>query len=51
MSVVNVMCCQVEVSATSYSLVHWNPTDCGVSECNHESSIMRGPWPTRAVGP
>jgi hypothetical protein len=22
------------------------PTDCGVSERDHESSIMRRPWPT-----
>jgi hypothetical protein len=23
------------------------PTDCGVSECDRETSIMRRPWPTR----
>jgi len=28
---VNVVCCQVEVSATSWSLVQRSPTDCGVS--------------------
>ena len=22
------------------------PTECGVSECDREASIMRGPWPT-----
>jgi hypothetical protein len=27
------VCCQVEVSATSYSLVQRSPTDCGVSMC------------------
>jgi len=27
------------------------PTECGVSECDHESSIMRRPWPIRAVAP
>jgi hypothetical protein len=25
------VCCQVEVSATSWSLVHRSPTDCGAS--------------------
>jgi hypothetical protein len=29
--VVNVVCCQVEVSATSWSLVQRSPTGCGVS--------------------
>ena len=28
-----------------------SPTECGVSECNREASIMRKPWPTRAVVP
>jgi hypothetical protein len=31
MSVVSVVCCQVEVSATSWSLVQMSPTDCGAS--------------------
>jgi hypothetical protein len=31
---------------TSWSLVQRSPTDCGVSECDREASIMRGPWPT-----
>ena len=43
---VSVVCCQVEVSATGWSRVQRSPTDCGVSECDHESSIMRRPWPT-----
>jgi hypothetical protein len=30
--VVSVVCCQVEVSATSWSLVQRSPTDCGVSQ-------------------
>ena len=34
------MCCQVEVSATSWSLVQRSPADCGDSEV----SIMRRPW-------
>jgi len=28
-----VVCCQVEVSATSWSLVQRSPTDCGASFC------------------
>ena len=32
-SVVSVVCCQVEVSATSWSLVQRSPTDCGASLC------------------
>jgi hypothetical protein len=26
--------------------VQRSPTECGVSECDREASIMRGPWPT-----
>ena len=33
LSFVNVVCCQVEVSATGRSLVKRNPTDCCVSLC------------------
>jgi hypothetical protein len=33
LSVVNVVCCQVEVSATSRSLVQRSPTDSGASLC------------------
>jgi hypothetical protein len=33
LSVVSVMCCQVEVYATSWSLVQRSPTDCGASLC------------------
>jgi hypothetical protein len=46
-------CCmfQVDVSATSWSLVQRSPTECGVSECDHKSSMMRMPWPSRAVAP
>jgi hypothetical protein len=46
---VSVVCCQVEVCATSRSLVQRSPTDCGVSECDRESSITWRPWPTGAV--
>ena len=45
---VRVVCCQVEVSATRWSLVQRSPTECGVSECHHKNSIMRRPRPTSA---
>jgi hypothetical protein len=38
LSVVCVVCCQVEVSATGWSLVQSSPTECGVSECDREAS-------------
>jgi hypothetical protein len=31
LSLVSVVCCQVEVSATGWSLVQRSPADCGVS--------------------
>jgi hypothetical protein len=31
--------------------VQRSPTECGVSGCDHESSMMRGTWPTGAVAP
>jgi hypothetical protein len=43
---VSIVCCQVEVSATGRSPVQRSATDCGVSECDREASIMRRPWPT-----
>jgi hypothetical protein len=36
-----------EVSVSGWSLVQSSPTECGVSECDREASIMRGPCPTR----
>jgi hypothetical protein len=47
MTLVSVVCCQIEVSASGSSLVQRNPAECGVSECDRETSIMRRPWPTR----
>ena len=41
MSVVSVVCRQVEVSATAFSLAQRSPTDCGVSGCDLETSTMR----------
>jgi hypothetical protein len=53
LSIVSVVCCQVEVSATGWSLVQRSPTDCGVSKvCDHETLTKRvGPGPYRAVEP
>jgi len=46
MSLLSVVCCQVEVSASGRSLVQRSLTDCGVSEYDRKASIMRGSWPT-----
>jgi hypothetical protein len=36
---VSVVCCQVEVPATGWSLVQRSPTECGVSKaCDRETS-------------
>jgi len=48
MSVLSVVCCQVEVSATVSSLVRRSPTKCGVSEGDLEKSMM-GPRSTSVV--
>ena len=47
LSRVSVVCCQLEVSASDWSLVQRNPTDCGVSECVREASTIKSPWQTR----
>jgi hypothetical protein len=43
--------CQVEFSASGRSLVQRSPTESGVSDCDREASIMRGPFPLGAVAP
>ena len=43
----SVVFCQVEVSASGWSVVQSSPTECGVSVCDRESSTVRTPWPTR----
>jgi hypothetical protein len=53
--VVSVVCCQVEVSATGWSLVQRSPTDCGVSKkCDREASKkmrrLRPPRGCRTIG-
>jgi hypothetical protein len=47
MSLVNVVCCPVEVSASGRALVQRSYTECGVSECDRGDSKMRRFWPTR----
>jgi hypothetical protein len=42
LSVVYVVCCGVEVSATSWSLVQMSPTDCGASLCVNKKPCERG---------
>ena len=55
LSVVSVVCCQVEVSATGWSLVQRSPTDCGVPLCvisknlKNEEAIARD-WAASARG-
>jgi hypothetical protein len=46
MSVVSVVCCKVEVSATDSLLVQRSPTECDVSECDRVARILRKFWPT-----
>jgi hypothetical protein len=47
MSVVSVVCCQVEISVKGRSLVQKGPTKFGMSEWYREALIMRRPWVTR----
>jgi hypothetical protein len=42
LSLLSVVCCQVEVSSTGRSLFQRSPT-----ECDGEACKMRRPWPTR----
>jgi len=47
LSLVIIACCQIEAFASGRSLVQRSPTDCGLSEYDQESSIVRRPLPTR----
>jgi hypothetical protein len=47
LSLVSVVCCQMEVSASSRLLVLRSSTECGVSECDREASTLRRSSPTR----
>jgi hypothetical protein len=51
LSVVSVVYCQVEVSASGRSLIQRSPTVCGVSECDFQTSSMMRPRPSRAFEP
>ena len=51
LSIVSVVCGPVEFSATGRSIVPKNRTECSVSECNLEISVMRRPRLTKAVKP
>ena len=43
-----VVCFQEKVLATGLPLVQWSPAECGVSECDLETSIIRAPLGTRS---
>ena len=45
LSVVSVVC-QVEVSASGWSLVQKSPTECSVSACDREASTTKSFWST-----
>jgi len=45
----NTLCCQIEVSTHSRSLVHMNPTEYRLSEYDREVSTLRRLWHTRVV--
>ena len=47
-SLVSVVCCEAEVSASDRSLDHRSPTECGASECDLETSTLNTPRPTTA---
>ena len=47
LSVGNVVCFQVQVPASGLSLIPRSSTECGVSECDYESLMMRKSWPTK----
>jgi hypothetical protein len=46
LSLGTVVFCQVEFSTLGRSLYQRSSTDCGVSECDREDSILRRLWPT-----
>jgi len=50
MSVVSAVCCHFEVCAAGRPLVQRTPTDCGVSECDLETSTMRSPLGLSILG-
>ena len=51
LSLMSVVCCQVEVSATGRLLVQTSRTECGVSECDRRTSTVRRSRPTGTFEP
>ena len=51
MSVASIVCCQLEVSASGWSLFQRITTDCDVFECDLETSKLRRRCLTRALEP
>jgi len=51
LSVVNIGCCEVQVSAMGRSLIQRSPTECGVSLCDLETSTARLPRPEQGCNP
>jgi len=47
----SMFCVVRQTSLSVWSLVQRSPTECGVSGCDSEASIIRSPWPTMAVVP
>ena len=45
-SLLSVMCFQVDVSESGWSFIQRSTIECGVSECDRETSTMRRIWPT-----
>ena len=43
LSVVNIVCCRIKISATGRSLVQRSLTECDVSECDLETPTMKRP--------
>jgi hypothetical protein len=46
LSLVGILLCQIEISATGRLVVQRRRTECGVSECDTEASTIRRPWLT-----
>ena len=49
LSLVSVVWCQVEVSASGLLPVQRSPIECGGSEFDRKTSTKRKPWPTKEL--
>ena len=45
----SVLCCQLEVFVSGWSLVQSRPTECGVAECDGEALEERRSWQTKGL--